>query len=144
MTRHTFTLGAFAALAVAGCATTRGSTAPLPAPIAANFAAFNAHDPVAAAKNVTDDFTFYLVEGEKNSVEVRGKEELRTGLSDYFKSYPTVVSEAVGMIPQGRYIAVRERVRWTDEKGDHVQEALSVYELEGGLIKAVWYFPAEK
>ena len=125
-----------------GCVTSRVGS--LPAPIATQFAAFNAHDPVALAKNVTEDFTFYLVDGDKMSVEVRGREELKTGITDYFGSYPTVRSEAVGQIPQGSYIAVRERVRWTDAKGDHVQEALSVYELKGGLIRAVWYFPAEK
>lgn len=132
------------ALIASGCATTKAATAPLPTPIANQFAAFNRHDPAAVAKNVTDDFTFYLVDGDKLSVEVRGKEELQTGLGDYFKSYPTVVSEAVGQIPQGRYVSVRERVRWTDDKGDHTQEALSVYELKDGLIRAVWYFPAEK
>lgn len=133
-----------AVLGLTGCATTRAAAPALPSVIAAQFAAFNAHDPVALAKNVTEDFTFYLVNGDKTSVEVRGREELQKGIADYFGSYPSVRSEAVGEIPQGKFIAVRERVRWTDDKGDHVQEALSVYELQGGLIRAVWYFPAEK
>lgn len=133
-----------ALLCLSACATTRATTAQLPDAVAGQFSGFNAHDPDAVSRHVTSDFTFYLVSGDRTSVEVRGRDELRSGLTDYFKAYPTARSEALGQTPQGKYVAVRERVRWTDVKGDHVQEALSVYELDGGLIKAVWYFPAEK
>jgi hypothetical protein len=48
------------------------------------------------------------------------------------------------MMVSGSFIAVQERAFWTTDKGKEVsQQSLAVYELQDGLIRRVYYFPAE-
>lgn len=142
-------------LLLAGCATSAPARAPgsattLPLPIAAFLDAFNRHDVTAMSDVVTPDIEWASATGTELVAETRGKEALERAMRDYFKSLPDVRSELEGASTSpGRFIALRERVRWTDKQGrPKTQSALAVYELsfersEAGHIRRVTYYPSE-
>jgi acetyl esterase len=113
--------------------------------VRAHLADFNARNVDAMAKRVAEDFVWYDVNGDQTKVETKGREALRKGLEGYFKSVPTAKSELHMLTTNGRFVSARERVTWKNAKGEpRSQNAMSVYEVEEGLIKRVWYFPAVK
>ncbi|MBI1762552.1 MAG: nuclear transport factor 2 family protein [Acidobacteria bacterium] len=107
-------------------------------------AAFNKHDVVALAALVTDDAQWLSIDGDKLSVETGGKAALETWLTGYFKSCPSCHSEFEAVMAADRFVTVHERAMWESKSGPKAQRRLSVYELRDGLIRRVWYYPAEK
>ena len=107
-------------------------------------AAFNKHDVAALTALVTDDAQWLSVNGDKLSVETSGKAALETWLSGYFKSCPTCRSEFESVMVAGSYVIAHERASWESKSGPKAQRSLSVYEVRGGLIRRVWYYPAEQ
>jgi acetyl esterase len=113
--------------------------------VRAHLADFNSRNVEAMARRVAEDFIWYNVDGAENKIETRGREALRKGLEGYFKSVPTARSELYMLTTNGRFVSARERVTWRNAKDEpRSQNALSVYEVDEGLIKRVWYFPAVK
>ncbi|MCZ6507429.1 MAG: nuclear transport factor 2 family protein, partial [Acidobacteria bacterium] len=99
--------------------------------------AFNGHDPEAMAKLVTADFELYYVDDEGVAVlSVRGPEQLVAEMTPYFASRPSVRSTIAAAIDGPVYVSFREQIVGG-------QSSLAVYEVRDGLIKRVWYFPAE-
>lgn len=107
-------------------------------------AAFNKHDVAAMAVLVTDDAQWLSVNGDKLSVETSGKAALETWLTGYFKSCPTCHSEFEDVRVSGSFVTTHERATWESKSGPKAQRSLSVYEVRGGLIRRVWYYPAEQ
>jgi hypothetical protein len=112
--------------------------------VRAQFEAFNDHDVEALTARIAPDFTWWSVSGDSTVLEVRGRDDFRDGMSDYFASLPSVQSSIEGATVTGAYVAVRERVRWSTAEGSRSQEALAVYEVRNGLIRRVWYYPAQR
>ncbi len=107
-------------------------------------AAFNNHDVAAMTALVADDAQWLSVDGDKLSVETSGKSALATWLTGYFKSCPSCHSEFEAVLVAGRFVTVHERAVWESNSGPKMQRSLSVYEVRDGLIRRVWYYPAEK
>ena len=107
-------------------------------------AAFNAHDSNAMSKLVTDDVQWLSVDAATLSVETNGKSALVAAMNDYFKSCPTCQSSLADMIATHDRVSAIEVASWHGKNGPQEQRGLSVYEFADGLIKRVYYFPAEK
>jgi hypothetical protein len=65
-------------------------------------------------------------------------------MTGYFQQVPTSHSELEELFVTGRYVTTRERAEWRNAQGPQVQRAVAVYELDGGRILRVWYFPAQR
>ncbi|NIP61059.1 MAG: DUF4440 domain-containing protein [Gemmatimonadetes bacterium] len=131
-----------------GCAGGEGGGSPHgsePAPelgtVEAQMDAFNDHDAPALAAGVTPDFAWFSVRGDSLAVETRGRDAFREGMEAYFASVAGVRSSIEATVELGRFVALRERVRWEDGSGEtRSQAALGVYEVVDGQIRRVWYF----
>ncbi len=106
--------------------------------------AFNQHDVAAMTALVTDDALWLSLDGDKLSVETSGKAALATWLTGYFKNCPSCRSEFEAVLVAGSFVTVHERATWQSKSGPKTQRSLSVYEVRNGLIRRVWYYPAEQ
>ena len=136
-----------AALATTATAQLSATTQP-PGPeatVRANLDAFNRQDVEALVATVAEDFVWYNVDGDKLLPETRGREALRKGMQSYFKSLPSARSSAEVLTVNGDFVSIRERATWKNNAGESAsQAAIGVYEVREGLIRRVWYFPAQK
>jgi hypothetical protein len=99
--------------------------------------AFNQHDPEAMAALVSADFELYYIDDEGIAgLTIRGPEELVAEMSAYFSSRPSVRSTIADAIDGPVFVSFREQIIGG-------QSSIAVYEVRDGLIKRVWYFPAE-
>ena len=99
--------------------------------------AFNQHDPDAMAALVAPDFELYYVDEEGVAgLAVSGPDQLAAEMATYFTSHPSVQSTIAAAIDGPVYTSFREQIVGG-------QSSLAVYEVRDGLIKRVWYFPAE-
>ena len=105
------------------------------------FAAYNSHDIDAVLRHIAPDFAWLSLAGDSISVELRGADAVRSGLVDYFRRLPTARSDIEAISALGPWVSVRERARWVGANGPRSQAALSVYEVRGGLLQRVWYYP---
>lgn len=104
--------------------------------------AFNRHDPEDLLSWVSPAVEWLNVQGGITSVEVRGREMLRSYMATYFEAQPAVRSEIEEAVVTGEFVAVRERASWTTPDGEErSQAALAVYHVRDGLIQRVWYYP---
>ena len=106
-------------------------------------AAFNKHDVAAMTALVADDVQWLSVNGDKLSVETSNKAALSAWLTSYFKNCPSCHSEFEAVMVAGSFVTVHERAVWEGKSGPKTQRSLSVYEVRNGLIRRVWYYPAE-
>ena len=106
--------------------------------------AFNAHDPAAMAQLCTPTLQWGYVEGVDHAIAGNGRQALITAMERYFETTPAVRSEVVRILSHNDTVAITERVSWTPANTDQprLQASVAVYQLEEGLINAVWYYPA--
>jgi hypothetical protein len=64
-------------------------------------------------------------------------------LTRYFAAVPSARSTIEGRMPAGRFVSVLERAHWTVGGEPRSQSSLSVYEVEDGLIRRIWYYPVQ-
>ena len=112
--------------------------------VQAHSAAFNRHDVGGMLANVAHDIEWYSVEGDSVTLELQGREELRNAMFVYFAETPSFRSEIESVAISGAYVSVRERASWKSGDGELSQTALCVFEVRDGVIRRVWYFPAER
>jgi hypothetical protein len=105
------------------------------------FAAYNAHDIEGIVELVDSSFVWLSVVGDSVRAEVRGREELARGLSDYFARFPDARSEVEAIVELGPWLSVRERAHWKSNGEARSQAALAVYEIRHGRVRRVWYYP---
>lgn len=100
--------------------------------------AFNRHDPEAMSSLVTEDFELFYFNNEgKAELSVTGREALKAEMTDYFKTRPDVRSKIADAIGGTNYVSFREQIVGG-------ASSLAVYEVREGLIRRVWYYPAER
>lgn len=107
-------------------------------------AAFNAHDSRAMSQFVADDVQWLSVNGDSISIETNGKAALVSAMNDYFKSCPTCRSSLTELVASRDRVSAVEVATWHGKDGPKMQSGIAVYEFSGGLIRRVYYFPAEK
>ncbi len=92
---------------------------------------------------VTQDIQWFSVIENRLLLEAEGTEDLSRSLRAYFASF-TARSEIEDLIVNGRYVSMRERVRWNATDGTpHTQASLVVFEIEGDRISRTWYYPSQ-
>lgn len=106
-------------------------------------AAYNDHDVDAMLALAHPEIQWLSIVGDELRLEAEGRDALGKALRGYFESLPSSRSTIEAMMPSGRRVSVRERAEWETPSGPRSQSALSVYEIADGLIRRVWYFPAE-
>lgn len=111
---------------------------PSPADLAARqLDAYNAHDIDAfAACYAADVEVFRLPSGE---VVASGREDLRARWGDLFRKVPGRRARLLGRVASGAFVVDHEGV--SDGPGTPERSALAIYEVEGGLIRRVWFPP---
>ena len=107
-------------------------------------AAYNAHDLKTMSQLMHDDIEWINIDGSGQILVTTDKSALTSELTAYFSGNPQSDSTLSDWRVNGRYISATETVTFTRKDGSKGSQAsLSVYELEDGLIRRVWYFPAE-
>lgn len=126
------------------------TSAPLRAPdtapsiIARYVDAYNARDVDGMAALMHPDIQWLSVEGDEMVVFADGKADLIDQMTAYVGSPQATTSTLHREIINGDYLAVKETASWPKQDGTTgVQSAIAVYELSDGLIRRVWYFPAQ-
>ena len=107
-------------------------------------AAFNARDIDAMLEMVTDDVQWLSISGDKITVEAKSKEVLRTTMVEYFKSCASCRSRLAHTFSSNNRVSALEVAIFQTSKGVQEQRSVPLYEFSNGLIKRVYYFPAEK
>jgi hypothetical protein len=129
----------FIAALVAAC---QPAAAPHPV-IVSHVSAFNAGDVAAMGRLEHPDIEWFSVENASLSIEVSGRDELASMMTDYMLANPTVTGTLRDWSINGDFISVTETASWMTDTGEkQSQSALSVYQMEGDLIRRVWYYPA--
>lgn len=107
--------------------------------------AYNARDLEAMAGLMHPDIQWLSVDGASTEIVADGKSDLSAQMRDYMASPVATTSEIVDEVEDGCFVAVREIARWTASDGsENSQSALAVYELEGGAVRRVWYYPSSR
>jgi len=96
--------------------------------------AYNARDLEAFAATYADDVRLYRMPTTEPSVS--GKEQLREVYRQRFAS-PRLHADILTRVVLGNKVIDHERVVGIK---DQPIEALAIYQVEGDLIKAVWFF----
>lgn len=106
--------------------------------------AYNARDLDAMQAMMHPDIQWIAVDGGKSEVVADGREALVEQMQSYFAS-PSETRSTIGdMIENGRFLTMRETAHWKDSSGaEKAQSSIVVYELEDGLVRRVWYYPAQ-
>lgn len=111
--------------------------------VVAHVDAFNARNFEAMSRVEHPEIEWLTVSDSEITVDVSGRDTLMEVVRDYTTSNPTVTGEIRDWSVNGNYISVVETARWkTDDGIPKAQSALSVYQLEDGLIRRVWYYPS--
>lgn len=99
--------------------------------------AFNDHDVPAMMSLVTEDIElYYQDENGVFGLASRSAEQLATDMRAYFAHRPTVRSTIDGVIAGPTFVAFREQIVGG-------KSSVAVYEIRQGLVRRVWYYPAE-
>ena len=111
--------------------------------IAEHVRAFNDGDVAAMTKMQHPDIEWLSVSGTTVSLEVSGSEALAKNMAEYFSSPTKVTGTLRYWSVNDPYVSVTETASWTALNGTaKSQSSLTVYQLEGNLIRRVWYYPA--
>jgi hypothetical protein len=135
----------FAALVLAGCATVPQATPSSSQQIVSKYVeAYNARDLEGMSALAHPDIEWLNIEESKVSSAANGKVDLMAQMGDYFSSPQVTTSTLSGFSVNGSYVAVTETAHWKTSNGETKQQAaIAVYQLTDGLIRRVWYYPAE-
>jgi hypothetical protein len=107
--------------------------------------AFNRHSPDDVVACYAEKIKWLSIDGDQVATEGDGRESIRTWLTGYFKSLPTVKSELLEVNQTGPHVVFRERASWTAKDGSpRSQTAIGIFEVRDGLVQRAWYYPAAK
>ena len=105
-------------------------------------AAYNEHDVEAMMAYCTDDVRWMTVSEAQVSVDADGKAQLRSAMVEHFKSSPATASELLTVEGHGPMVVAVERAMADRTQPEAAFCSASVYRLQDGLIRGVWYFDA--
>lgn len=107
--------------------------------------AYNQRDLAGMAALMHDEVEWLSIDGSDVTVMARGKADLVTQMEAYFASPQVTQSSIEALVVDGDFRSARERAHWVASDGQtQSQSSLAVYQLEDGLIRRVWYYPASK
>ena len=99
--------------------------------------AYNAHDADAFAACYAPDVRVERLPG--GEVVAEGREALRALYADLFRREPARRADLLARVACGRFVVDHERV--ASGPGAEPKFAVAIYEVEGGLIRRVWFPP---
>jgi hypothetical protein len=140
------TLAGLALLMASPLAAEEQDAPPTPLAVAQSYVeAYNARDLDAMMALMHDEVEWLAIERSEAQAFAKGKGDLTRQMESYFSSPMATTSTIDGSVIDGRFVAVREIARWTGSDGKpREQSALAVYEIENGLVRRVWYYPATR
>jgi hypothetical protein len=107
--------------------------------VQAQLDAFNEHDLDALLALFAEDVVIYdLVDG---SVVLRGIEAFRSRYVAVFRDRPRVHAALVGRLELGSFVIDLERL--TDGDEHPPEDALAIYEVQGNVIRRMWFIEPE-
>ena len=104
--------------------------------------AFNRKDLDGMMALADTGISWLSVIGDSTRLEVHGQAGLRVSMESYFRSLPTSRSTLETVRSMDRWVSAWERATWDAPEGPRTQFALSVYEVEDGRVRRVYYYPA--
>ncbi len=117
---------------------------PVLEPVRGLMDAFNSQSPADMGGFVAEDFTWYQIDGDDMAIVARGRDSLENGMVAYFRNLPSARADFEFLESHGAYAFARERSYWTVGGVERSQSAVAVYHVQDGLIRSVWFYPAEK
>ena len=107
--------------------------------------AFNSQD-IGKLKSVLHPNVEWIdISGSSQTIVSSGMAQLTREMEGYFNSGFAGKSVIENISINGNFISGKETVRWTDSYGIQRQQAsVVVFELSTGMIRRVWYFPAQE
>jgi hypothetical protein len=112
--------------------------------VRAYVAAFNAKNLDAMMARVSPELVWLNVTGDSTTIGGRGVDAFRRLLDGYFREVPSSKSELMDVRATGPWVTTHERTRWNAPTGGvGGQASVVVYEVRGGLVRRVWFYPAE-
>jgi len=107
--------------------------------------AYNARDLEAMRALMHPDIQWLSVDGESIVIVADGEIDLSAQMQAYMEGSFVTTSEIAGEIVDGGFVAVREISSWAGADGaERSQSALAVYEVDGGTVRRVWYYPSTR
>jgi limonene-1,2-epoxide hydrolase len=103
-------------------------------------AALNRRDLLVLTAYVAPDFEWLSMVNGERMMEVSGREELATALSQYFADNRDTRWSIQHANVIGDYLVVNERSEWRDGDMTQARNSLGIYELHDGRIRRVTYF----
>lgn len=89
------------------------------------------------------DIEWLNIKDNEIEVHLSGKESLTKEMENWFANPQQIEETQRDWSVSGNNIAVTEVATWTTNKGKkRSQSALTVYQLEDGLIRRVYYYPS--
>jgi hypothetical protein len=105
---------------------------------------FDDHDVPAVLALVHPEVEWLSVNGSEVSVESRGVAALESAITSYFRSCPTCRASVEVSSVNGPFVTAIETATWESGGFTRSQSSTSVYEIVGGQVLRVWYYPAVK
>lgn len=107
-------------------------------------AAYNAQDIDGMRPYIHPDIEWISIEGSSSSVVSKGADALEKELEAYFSAPNAPTSSLKDWSVNVNFLAVTETARWTGKDGEpREQSSLAVYQMKQGMIRRVWYYPAQ-
>ncbi len=104
--------------------------------------AFNRKDLDGLLALADTGISWISVIGDSTRVEVHGQPGLRVSLESYFQSFPSASSTLESVRGVNRWVSAWERSTRDTPEGPRIQLSLSVYEVQDGRVRRVYYYPA--
>lgn len=105
--------------------------------------AFSANDADAMASYCGDDFKWGYVREGGIELAGQGREDLVKQMKTYFAANLGVRSDIENVFVNGDFVALSERVFWSENGAEKTASSLAVYHIEDNAINSVWYYPAQ-
>jgi len=92
-----------------------------------------------------EDIEWIQITGSEQQIMAGGRDALLAEIKSMMDSGFEATSALSDIADNGRFVTAIETVSYTRKNGEPAtQSANSVYEIEDGIIRRVWYYPAVK
>ncbi|QSX30383.1 nuclear transport factor 2 family protein [Shewanella cyperi] len=110
--------------------------------VRAFLAAFNEHKVEAMLAYTQPQVHWNHIKGQKVDTEADTQAEFGAAMADYFQTLPNAKADILSLTESGNYVSILERISWDNDGETGSQCSIGVYELSGGKISSIWYYPA--
>ncbi len=106
--------------------------------------AYNEQDIESMAGMLHEDFQWLNINEDDLSEIAGGRDQLLEELQGYFAS-PNLTKGVLSDVSlNGQFVSALETVYYLSDGVEKSQASISVYEIDAGKLRIVWYFPAQR